>query len=187
MPDSAPAQSNYGTGLKAAGRLKEAMERFEAALAIDPGYARAYNNMGNAMQALGDYESAMAAHGQAIKLEPKLASAYSNLGNALRELGKAKLAVTALTSAVTLNPSFAAAYTNLGSATMALGDVTIAAKWHGLAAALHRRWLMLRPLPLSAEVFLEGRICARWSTALAKGSKSPGIAKVETVVLTVRP
>ena len=67
QPHSAPAQSNYGTGLKAAGRLDEAMERFDAALEIDPHYARAYNNMGNASQARGDYKTAVSAHGMAIK------------------------------------------------------------------------------------------------------------------------
>lgn len=137
MPNSAAAQSNYGTGLKSAGRLEEAMERFDMALELDPSYARAYNNMGNVYQAMGDWPKAVNAHGQAIALMPGLASAYSNLGNALREMGEPKLAVTALGSAVELNPSYAAAYTNLGSATMALGDATTAARWHGLAAALH--------------------------------------------------
>ena len=74
MPDDPGAQSNYGVGLKSVGRLDEAMERFNAAIALDPTYGRAYNNMGNAFQAMNDYESAVAAHGQAIALEPKLAS-----------------------------------------------------------------------------------------------------------------
>ena len=77
MPDDPGAQSNYGVGLKSVGRLDEAMERFNAAIALDPTYGRAYNNMGNAFQAMNDYESAVAAHGQAIALEPKLASALS--------------------------------------------------------------------------------------------------------------
>lgn len=138
MPNSAAAQSNYGTGLKAAGRVDEALERFEQAIALDPTYARAYNNMGNAFQALNNFEAAVSAHGQAISLEPKLASAYSNLGNALREMGQNDLAVKSLMSAVHLNPSFAAAYSNLGSAVMATGDPTMAAKWLGLAAALQK-------------------------------------------------
>ena len=137
MPDDPGAQSNYGVGLKSVGRLDEAMERFNAAIALDPTYGRAYNNMGNAFQAMNDYESAVAAHGQAIALEPKLASAYSNLGNALREMGQNELAIKSLMSAVSLNPNYAAAYTNLGSATMANGEAKLAAKWHGLAAALH--------------------------------------------------
>ena len=139
MPESAPAQSNYGTGLKAAGRLEEAMERFDKALEIDPTYARAYNNMGNAMQAKGDYKAAAAAHGTAIQLEPRLASAYSNLGNALRELGEPVMAIEALTSAVALNPLFGAAYTNLGTATLALGgpaNAEEAAKWLKVATVL---------------------------------------------------
>ena len=111
---------------------------FDEALRIDPLYARAYNNMGNAFQATGDFETAAAAHGQAILLAPGLASAYSNLGNALRELGENVKAVEALTSAVALNPAFAAAYTNLGSAMLALGDAPVAARWHGVAAALTR-------------------------------------------------
>ena len=123
MPESAPAQSNYGTGLKAAGRLEEAMQRFDEALRLDPTYARAYNNMGNAYQAMGDFEQAVAAHGHAILLMPGLATAYSNLGNALRELGKPGMAVEALESAVALNPKYAAAYTNLGAAMLALGGV----------------------------------------------------------------
>lgn len=139
QPHSAPAQSNYGTGLKAAGRLEEAMDRFEAALKIDPTYARAYNNMGNAYQAQGDYKTAVMAHGTAIKLMPGLASAYSNLGNALRELGEPVTAVEALESAVALNPMYAAAYTNLGAATLALGgeaNARRAATWLKVATVL---------------------------------------------------
>ena len=135
-PQNAGAQSNFGVGLKAAGHLDKAIERFETAIALDPTYARAYNNLGNAFQALNNFDAAVAAHGQAIALEPKLASAYSNLGNALREMGQSEVAVKALMSAVQLNPKFASAYTNLGSAVMATGDAHMAAKWHGLAAAL---------------------------------------------------
>jgi tetratricopeptide (TPR) repeat protein len=139
QPHSAPAQSNYGTGLKAAGRLDEALDRFDAALQIDPHYARAYNNMGNAFQARGDYKTAVTAHGTAIKLMPQLASAYSNLGNALRELGEPVTAVEALESAIALNPLYGAAYTNLGAATLALGgpeNARRAAQWLKVATVL---------------------------------------------------
>ena len=45
MPESAPAQSNFGTGLKAVGRLDEAFDRFEEAIRLDPDYTQARMNL----------------------------------------------------------------------------------------------------------------------------------------------
>ena len=39
-----------GNALKDQGKLEEAIEAYNKALAIKPDYAEAYNNMGNALQ-----------------------------------------------------------------------------------------------------------------------------------------
>ena len=47
------AYNNMGIALQDQGKLEEAIEAYNKALAIKPDYADAYNNMGNALQDQG--------------------------------------------------------------------------------------------------------------------------------------
>ena len=58
-PRSAQTQYNLGIALGVRGRREEAVSAFEAALAIDPDYARAHNNLGAMLQLLGRVEPAL--------------------------------------------------------------------------------------------------------------------------------
>ncbi|KAL1511389.1 hypothetical protein AB1Y20_006190 [Prymnesium parvum] len=152
-PASASAHNNLAIGLKAAGRVREAIAFTSAALALDPTYARAYNSLGSAHLAAGDAAAAARALLAAVQLEPTLGAAYANLAEALRALGQSEAAATVLGQALEagVGARSAAAYTNLGAALHASGrggeaveylrtavelSPAAAAAWINLAAAL---------------------------------------------------
>ncbi len=105
-----------GERLLADGKVREARQVFEDALAIDPNDPRAWLDLGLAHEAAGDFESAEKAYRKSADLEPDFAEAFNNLGVLLREAGKLREATTMLERAVVLDPQLAAARFNLGLA-----------------------------------------------------------------------
>ena len=67
-----------GNALKEQGKLEEAIEAYNKALAIKPDYAEAYNNMGNALQEQGKLEEAIEAYNKALAIKPDNAEAIEN-------------------------------------------------------------------------------------------------------------
>ena len=65
---------------KEQGKLEEAIEAYNKALAIKPDYAEAYNNMGNALKEQGKLEEAIEAYNKALAIKPDYADAYYNMG-----------------------------------------------------------------------------------------------------------
>ena len=55
-----------GNALKDQGKLEEAIEAYNKALAIKPDYAEAYNNMGIALKDQGKLEEAIEAYNKAL-------------------------------------------------------------------------------------------------------------------------
>ena len=62
------------------GKLEEAIEAYNKALAIKPDYAEAYNNMGMFSQEQGKLEEAIEAYNKALAIKPDYADAYNNMG-----------------------------------------------------------------------------------------------------------
>ena len=58
---SPAAHNNFGAALKASGEINRAIQHFQTALELDPGYARGYNNLGSAYQMLGGADNLQAA------------------------------------------------------------------------------------------------------------------------------
>ena len=73
-----------GVTLQDQGKLEEAIEAYNKALAIKPDYAEAYYNMGIALQDQGKLEEAIEAYNKALAIKPDYAEAYYNMGNALK-------------------------------------------------------------------------------------------------------
>lgn len=105
------------------GKLADAVQGYDKAIALHPQYPDAYNNLGVALRGLGRSEAAIACYRRSLSLRPGDAGIYSNLGNALRELGRYNRAAAAHQQAVTLSPQSPVAIFNLGLVLRDLGHL----------------------------------------------------------------
>ena len=71
---------------------KQASQKYERAVKIDPSYAEAYSNLGYTYRKQEQFDKAVRAYKKAIELDPQLAEAYEYLGEAYAEMGKFELA-----------------------------------------------------------------------------------------------
>ena len=122
--------------LKNQGKLEEAIEAYNKALAIKPDYADAYNNMGITLKEQGKLEEAIEAYNKALAIKPDYAEAYNNMGNALQEQGKLEEAIEAYNKALSLKPDYADAYYNMGNALKEQGKLEEAIEAYNKALAI---------------------------------------------------
>jgi len=132
-PGSFESRYNLGEMLEARGALDEAVEQFQAALAIRPTDAIANNALGGALLAKGDVSGAITRFNAALASEPDYFDAHYNLGNVFAAQGDFKAAAEQFGEAAKINPNDANAQANLGSALAALGQLN-EAKSHYEAA-----------------------------------------------------
>lgn len=71
-PEAAAEWNALGGTYLNEGRYDLAVEAFEKAIELEPGYARAYFNMGQALAELGRHSEAIDAYNRAIELDPAL-------------------------------------------------------------------------------------------------------------------
>nr|MBA3514588.1 tetratricopeptide repeat protein [Pyrinomonadaceae bacterium] len=64
--------ANTGLARLKEGNFDEAIERFQAAVELDPTNAHAYYNLANALQKKGQQEAARAAYQKAKELDPRV-------------------------------------------------------------------------------------------------------------------
>jgi hypothetical protein len=79
-----------GVALREQGKLEEAMEAFNKALAIKPDYTEAYSNMGVALKDQGKLEEAIEAYNKALSIKPDYAEAHYNSSFVLLNSGRSK-------------------------------------------------------------------------------------------------
>jgi len=87
------------------GKVKDASEHFNLALALKPDYADAYQNLGLALQQLGDPEGALKSFEKAVELNPKFAKAYDNLGAMHQHFGRFEDALEFHKKSIELDPN----------------------------------------------------------------------------------
>lgn len=113
------AHTNLGSALaEIPGRLPEAIEHYQAALRIRPGYADAHNNLGAAWaQMPGRLPDAIAEFSSALAARPDFAEAHYNLANALAQVpDRLPEAIAQYEAALRIRPDYLAAHLNLGTA-----------------------------------------------------------------------
>ena len=122
-PGRRAAMSNVeeGNALMRQGRSAEAMSRFDAAVAADPGFAPAHLNRGNVFLAAGRLAESRSAYEAAAACDPQYALAHFNLGNLDYRVEQFSEAVLRYQKAVELRPQFPEALVAMSSALFALG------------------------------------------------------------------
>jgi tetratricopeptide (TPR) repeat protein len=113
--------SNKGASLGNLGRNKEAVDCYDRAIALEPGFAGAYNNKGASLVRLGRNEEAIDCYDRAIALESGYAEAYTNKGISLCKLGRYEEALDCFDHAIALKPDDADAHVNKGASLVNLG------------------------------------------------------------------
>jgi tetratricopeptide (TPR) repeat protein len=84
---AAVALANQGEAQLAAGKVQDAVDSFEAALAVDPGYTALYLHLGEAARQQGLQGKAIHYYREALEREPGNLAAISGEGEALLEKG----------------------------------------------------------------------------------------------------
>jgi tetratricopeptide (TPR) repeat protein len=117
----AVTETNLGTALQSDGRLEEATDHYQRAIALEADYAPAYNNMATVLRARGRLGDAVATYQRAIALRPEYPEAEYNLANALFEEGNADDAIVHFERALQSIPGSVDVHNNLGIALAAKG------------------------------------------------------------------
>ncbi|MGA2242990.1 MAG: tetratricopeptide repeat protein [Verrucomicrobiota bacterium] len=115
------AHNSLGIMLGKQGRLDEAIEHFQKALEIFPGYPECHNNLGVALLQKGQVDEAIEHFQKVLEIKPNDVSAHCNLGNALRAVGRIDEAIVHFKKALDNEPDDADTYYNLGVALVCIG------------------------------------------------------------------
>ena len=110
----APLQNAYGLLYMHKGALNEALQAFQAAVALDPNFVEAKVNAGLVTLGFRKYDVAKDLFQKAVQLAPKDYDAIIGLGVAERGLGDLDGAEAAYKKAMALDSQRGAAYYNLG-------------------------------------------------------------------------
>jgi tetratricopeptide (TPR) repeat protein len=127
LKTGAAARLEKGIQLAEAGRLQEAADEEEAALAADPNLLPAHVNLIRIYGLLGRPEKAEEHYRAAVALDPNLAEAHYDYGVLLVGQGKDAEAAQAFRRALELKPDYAEAHNNLAYLLMTSGKLDEAA------------------------------------------------------------
>jgi hypothetical protein len=72
------AYNSRGIAYKNLGNYRQAIEDYDRAIEINPGFAEGYSNRGNAYNEFGNYRQAIEDYGRAIEIKPDFAEAHYN-------------------------------------------------------------------------------------------------------------
>ncbi|MGY4460377.1 tetratricopeptide (TPR) repeat protein [Bradyrhizobium sp. LB13.1] len=120
VPDHFDATHLLGLCVRHGGRIEEARQLLERAVAIDPRSHEAYNNLATVHLDLKQFDAARACQEKAIALKPNFVLALTSLGNTLLHLSLPEQAIELYDRAIALKPDFADALCNRGIAELAL-------------------------------------------------------------------
>jgi len=143
-PAAWQADLNLGCILLDEGRNEEAIQHFERAIRVHPGYAEAYNDLGNALAAEHRYPDAIASFRDAIRSDPAIPEVHYDLGNALAAEGRQNAAILSYQEALRLHPQFAEAENSLATALAKTGHLRAAVSHFQAALRLNSHYEQAR-------------------------------------------
>jgi tetratricopeptide (TPR) repeat protein len=108
--------------LEERGKTQEAVDHYEAILALDTTHAPACINLGTIQYNQRRFIDAEALYRRATEADPKYALAFFDLGNVLDELQRLPEAIDAYTTAIRLVPHYGDAHYNVALAYERVGD-----------------------------------------------------------------
>ena len=121
------------------GHSEEALEKYAAAMEIDPNYSEYYNDRGNVYLRLRRLQEARADYLRAIELSPPYYEAYTNLGQCCRLLGHHEEAIAAYSKAIDLEPDHPLSFLGRAEVLQAQGKLQEAIADYSAAIGLNPR------------------------------------------------
>jgi tetratricopeptide (TPR) repeat protein len=122
LPNDAQAQLNYAKALQDAGRVREAIDKYDLALGANPRLAEAEFLLGVAWSDLGELDEAIAHYERALTLSPNNAKAESNLAGLLVTKGLSKEARSHYEHSLSADPKLQIAHKELADLLCAAGE-----------------------------------------------------------------
>jgi len=122
LPQDAQAQLNYGKALHAAGRVREAISKYEFAIGRNPSLAEAEFYLGRAWQDLGDPDQAIEHYERSLAVDPKNGKCECNLAEAFLAKGVRDEARRHYERSLSLNPALQIAHKELADLLCASGE-----------------------------------------------------------------
>jgi tetratricopeptide (TPR) repeat protein len=113
-PNDATTYNVRGSAYGRAGRFKEAIADFDAAIKIKPDFYQAYANRALVERRINKDDLAFADYNQAIQINPSYAVAYVGRGNMYRQRKQIDLALADFNKAISLDANDPRAYHNRG-------------------------------------------------------------------------
>lgn len=131
------AETVLGSVLAQEGKWDAAMQRYQRALAIKPGYPQAHFYLGNALEQQGRLDEAIENYRLALWFRPMEAQIRIFLGMALAKNQRPEEAIIEYQTALKLDPQAAAAENNLARIYHSLGQLAEAEQHYGRALAIN--------------------------------------------------
>jgi tetratricopeptide (TPR) repeat protein len=97
------------------GQVREALDQYNRAIALQPDFADAFGNRANVLSNLGRHEAALADYDRALALREKSPEDWSNRGAVLQDLDRNDEALESYERALALKPDFSGAHYNRGN------------------------------------------------------------------------
>jgi Flp pilus assembly protein TadD len=125
VPDNgtvAKSLFDQGNAYLEKGKLSDAVNCYQQALAYNPQYASAHANLGYSSQLQGNLTDALAHYRRASEIEPDLLMAHQNTGFCAMNLGQLDVAASSYQLVLTIAPNEPVAIHNLGLIAAQKGD-----------------------------------------------------------------
>ena len=172
------AHVGRAVALRLVGRVDEALDDLNAAVALDPQDALAYHERGATLASLGRDGEALRDLDRAIGIAPS-AKALTDRGGVHSELGRHAEAIADLRRAIELQPDLAEAHHNLGTTFARAGDLRSAAHCFQRAVRLGFEPAAAPLLRARQELFVAANDDGSWSLAVEAVLDARSIADLE--------